>query len=692
MSDAFHFIRPEWFIALPFIGLLLTLIVRRSKKNNSGWEAVCDPELLAFQLAQQSENNKKPEAKPFQLLHWTVPLLFVIATIALAGPSWEKKEQPVFQQGNALVIILDLSLSMNAKDIKPSRLERAKLKLIDILKQKKEGQTALIAFAGDAHTVSPLTIDNKTIMSLLPALDSAIMPLSGTHLIDALSTAKELFKNAGFAQGDILLITDGIDPSQQNKLEKNITTLRKQGYHFSIIGVGSQTGSPIPLPQKGGFVKDQSGQIVLSKLSPEPLKTLVKLGNGNYHKLSLDDSDFKAIIEHNLRIDKQAIEQNDHLEQWVDAGAYLTLVLIPFALLGFRKGLLSIMLIVFLAPYLSMEPAYADEKADKQWIGQFNQKLSNGWDKFWSTPDQKGQKAFDSKNYQQAAQSFSNKNWKASAQYRAGEFAQALEQYSQSDDAKSLYNKGNTLANMQKFQDAADAYEQAIKKQPEFDSASKNLDYMKEIIAQQQKQQQQKNSDKNQDQSDKQSENQQQEQQNSTDDASKGNESDSKDSEKNNSDKSDSEGSEANKKDEENSQSESPESDAQKEENESDEAESNESQSNEPQSNKPKSPEDYQQKNARQDETDKDAEQQAQAEPVAEEETDNKDEDEQSGTEETPSDILSQLNQEEQQSLKQWLQRIPDNPGKLLKVKFRNNTLLKQRQADTETQYEGDPW
>ncbi|MCN4143818.1 MAG: VWA domain-containing protein [Thiohalomonas sp.] len=682
MSDAFHFIRPEWFIALPFIALLLILMAKRSKKNNSGWEAVCDPELLAFQLAQQSADNKKPGAKSFQLLHWTIPFLFLIATIALAGPSWEKKEQPVFQQGNALIIILDLSFSMNAKDIKPSRLERAKLKLIDILKQKKEGQTALIAFAGDAHTVSPLTIDNKTIMSLLPALDSAIMPLSGTHLIDALSTAKELFKNAGFAQGDILLITDGIDPSQQNKLEKNIKTLRKQGYHFSIIGVGSQTGSPIPL-QKGGFLKDQSGQIVLSKLSPEPLKTLVKLGNGNYHKLSLDDSDFKAIIKHNLRIDKQAIEQNDHLEQWVDSGAYLTLVLIPFALLSFRKGLLSIMLIVFLAPYLIMETAYADEASNKQWIGQFNQKLSNVWDKVWSTADQKGQKAFDSKNYQQAAQSFSNKNWKASAQYRAGEFEQALEQYSQSDDAKSLYNKGNTLANMEKFQDAADAYEQAIKKQPEFDSASKNLDYIKEIITQQKKQQQeQKNSDKNQDKSDKHSENQQQDQQNSTDDASKGNESDSKDSEKNNSDESDSEGSESEKTDEENSQSNSPESDVQKEKNKSDEA----------QSDKPKSPEDYQQKNAEQNQSNKDTEQQAQAKPVAENETEDKDEDEESGTEETPSDILSQLSQEEQQSLKQWLQRIPDNPGKLLKVKFRNNTLLKQRQVDTETQYEGDPW
>jgi len=680
MLDAFHFIRPEWFIALPFIALLLVLLLKRSKKNNSGWEDVCDPELLAFQLAQQSANNNRHRVKTFQLLHWTVPFLFLIATIALAGPSWEKKEQPVFQQGNALIIILDLSLSMNAKDIKPSRLERAKLKLIDILKQKKEGQTALIAFAGDAHTVSPLTIDNKTIISLLPALDSAIMPLSGSHLIDALNTAKQLFKNAGFAQGDILLITDGIDPSQQSKLENNIKTLRKQGYHFSIIGVGSQTGSPIPLPEKGGFVKDQSGQILLSRLSPEPLKTLAKLGNGNYHKLSLDDSDFKSIIDHNLRIDKQAIEQDDHLEQWVDAGAYLTLVLIPFALLSFRKGLFSIMLIIFLSPYLMMDPAYANETADKPWIGQFNQKLNSTWNKLWSTPDQKGQKAFNSQNYQQASEDFSNKNWKASAQYRAGKFEQALKQYSQSDNAGSLYNKGNTLANMQKFQQAADAYEQAIQKQPDFENAQKNLDYMKEIIAQQKQQQNQKNSDKNQENSDKKSENQQQEQKNSTDDASKGNESDSKDSQKNDSDESDSEGSESANKDEQNS--ESQEQDDQEKENES----------NASQSNEPKSPEDYQQKNTEQNESEKNSEQQAQTQPVAEEETENKDKDKQAASEDTPNDVLSQLNQEEQQSLKQWLQRIPDNPGKLLKVKFRNNTLLKQRQADTETQYEGAPW
>ncbi len=671
MLEAFHFLRPEWLFTLPFIALILLLLNRRAKKN-SGWESVCDADLLQFQLTQFGE----PERKPFHILHWTVPFLFFVGIIALAGPAWEKKEQPVFQQDNALVIILDLSLSMNAKDIKPSRLERAKLKLIDILKQKKEGQTALIAFAGDAHTVSPLTIDNKTIMSLLPALDSSIMPLAGSHLVDALNTAKQLFKNSGFTQGDILLLTDGIEQSQQSQLKKSIKNLRKQGYYFSIIGVGSQTGSPIPLPGQGGFVKDLSGQVVLSKLSPEPLTALAKLGNGQYHKLSLDDGDFIALVDKYWHNDKPAVEQDDQFEQWHDAGIYLTLLLIPFALLSFRRGLLGVMLIMFLAPYLVMEPVYANEAEQQHW----NERLSKEWNQLWTTADQQGQKAFNAQNYEKAAGSFANENWKAGAQYRAGEFARALEQYSKSTDAQSFYNKGNTLANMQKFPEAVEAYEQALKKQPEYENASKNLDYIKDLIAQQQKQKNdQKNSEQNKDKSDKQSENQQQDQKNSTDDASEGNETDSKESEKNSSDETDSEGSESGKKDDKESASKAQEQDDQSEP---------EPDSSEPESDEAKSPEDYQQKNAHKDESEQKPEQQTQADPV----TDKESEDEQQGENMTQSDVLSQLSQEEQQSLKQWLQRIPDNPGKLLKIKFRNNTLLKQRNSDTEAQYEGNPW
>ncbi|MCK5665273.1 MAG: VWA domain-containing protein, partial [Thiotrichaceae bacterium] len=178
MPDNFHFLRAEWLWSFPPLLFFLFFIVRNISYK-SYWNNVCDASLLHYQLtqAQQQQPKKWQWLGAFSFLL----LIFSIAIIALAGPSWEKKEQPVFQQDDALVVILDLSLSMNANDIKPSRLERAKHKLIDILKLKKEGQTALIAFSGDAHTVSPLTIDNKTIISLLPALTVSIMPLPGSH-------------------------------------------------------------------------------------------------------------------------------------------------------------------------------------------------------------------------------------------------------------------------------------------------------------------------------------------------------------------------------------------------------------------------------------------------------------------------------------------------------------------------------
>ncbi|MCW8929379.1 MAG: VWA domain-containing protein [Gammaproteobacteria bacterium] len=690
MLETFHFLRPEWLTAIPFVALLLFFVLKRSSKN-SGWEKICDPALLQYQLAQQD----KQSGASVYIYNWLLPFIFIIGLFALAGPTWEKKEQPVFQQGNALVIILDLSLSMNAKDLKPSRLERAKLKLIDILKQKKEGQTALIAFAGDAHTVSPLTIDNKTIMSLLPSLDSSIMPLTGSHLVDALTTAKQLFKNAGFTQGDVLLLSDGIDSTQQSNLKNSIKKLRQQGYRFSVIGVGSQAGSPIPIPRQGGFIKDASGQVVLTKLEAGPLINLASIGGGTYHKLSLDDSDFQALLD--SPVDKNnTMDEDKQLEQWVDAGAYFTLLLIPLALFSFRKGLLNVTLCLLLASSFVTEPSYANEEQQSQNNQDVNNTTQTNtgkpwserlWSKnMWTTADQKGQKAFNAQDYQTAAKNFSDNNWKASANYRAGNYEKALEQYAQSNDAKSLYNKGNTLANMNKFQEAIDSYEQAIKYASESrqttnptqnsnikENAQKNLDYLKELLAQQQQQSSDKNSDQKNDDSKEKSENQKQEQENSSDDASKGNESSSDESEQKDSEESESEGAESGEKQEESSdsenQSESQEQDSPNEDNEPqpEEAQATEDQNEETPKDEPK--------------------QSAQSEPMEE------DKSEQDNAESTQNDVLSQLTQEEQQSLKQWLQRIPDNPGELLRIKFRNNTLLKQRKSGTsDTQYEGNPW
>jgi len=692
MFETFHFLRPEWLIALPFAVILLIILLKRSNKS-SGWENVCDPALLQYQMAQQPEKK----SGSLHLLSWTVPFIFLISIFALAGPAWEKKEQPVFQQGNALVIILDLSLSMNAGDIKPSRLERAKLKLIDILKQKKEGQTALIAFAGDAHTVSPLTIDNKTIMSLLPALDSSIMPLAGSHLSDALTTARELLINAGFARGDILLLSDGIDPSQQRNLQNSIKNLHQQGYRFSVIGIGTQAGSPIPIPGQGGFMKDQSGQVILSKLVSAPLKKLAAIGGGSYNKLSLDDSDFHDLLVQKVNPDNDRIDQDKLLEQWLDTGSYFTLLLIPLALSGFRKGLFSVVLCLFAAASFFTEPVYA-EAGSEAVIAQLssNDKLKKYWKNLWSTTDQQGQKSFDAKDYQAAASSFSDNSWKASANYRAGNFEQALQQYTQSDTADSLYNKGNTLANMNKLQEAIKAYEEALEKAPEANtmikkSANQNLEYLKELLAQQEKQSSEKDSDQQQDDSEQQSEDQEKDQKNSSDDASKSNESNSDDSEQKDSENSTSEGAESGEKQEESSDSENESDTQEQEQNSQNEDKPSDEPDSPDKSKSPDEPKSADESNPVEDKKEQNPQeesmQQAQSEPIEQDEANHE------NANNTQKDVLSQLSQEEQQSLKQWLQRIPDNPGELLRIKFRNNTLLKQREPEAaDARYEGNPW
>lgn len=699
MFETFHFLRPDWLWAIIPVSLLLFFSIK-SIKHSSAWDEVCDAPLLQYQLSQQQHNSKKST----RLLRWLIPfsflmLLFSFTLIALAGPSWEKKDQPVFQQEDALVIVLDLSLSMNAEDIKPSRLERAKLKLTDILKQKKEGQTALVAFAGDAHVVSPLTIDNKTIISLLPALDITIMPLSGSHINDALSSAAELLKNSGFMHGDILLMTDGIDEQHLKKVRKKINSLRNQGYNLSIIGIGSRAGSPIPMPGSGGFIKDSSGQVVLSKLNTAPLKELARLGGGSYHTLSLDDSDFESLLDKGFSNNKQLTEQDrqdnyqekEH-EQWVDAGAYITLLILPLALLVFRKGLLSISLLFLVTSSFFMEPAIAQAVSDtpdsdaalpeaalpeaaEPATAAFTQFTQNkSWKNLWSTADQQGQKAFNNKNYTTAAEQFNNSHWKAGSYYRAGKFEQAIEQYEQLDDADSLFNKGNSLAHLQQYEQAIQSYDDALEKDPDLSDAIKNRDAIKEFLEQQKQQseqqkQQESDSSKDENKDKEQQQNKEQDAQQENSDQQENDQSKQQE-QQNNSENNDSE----------------QDSEQSPEQNSDQNSEQQDAQNN--QSEQPDEAADEKQEQSQQQQAEDEAEEK---DPHQAEQQQVEKSDAEAG-ENTADDVLSQLSQEQQQSLKQWLQRIPDNPGELLRIKFRNNSLNKQRQQNTPEQYEGNPW
>ncbi len=180
MSE-FHFLRPWWFLALlPVIGLLVALW--RSRAGGSAWRAVLDPQLLERLWLE-------PPGRVSRLPLWLLGLGWLLAVLALAGPVWERQPEPVWQTQSSRILILDLSTSMNAADLAPSRLERARFKILDILARSREGRTGLVVFAGEPHTVAPLTDDGDTIVNLLSALSTEIVPVPGDAGAPALQLA-----------------------------------------------------------------------------------------------------------------------------------------------------------------------------------------------------------------------------------------------------------------------------------------------------------------------------------------------------------------------------------------------------------------------------------------------------------------------------------------------------------------------
>ena len=449
----FHFIRPYWLLTL-IPAVILTVLMVRHKLNQGNWSKVCDVELLPFILQQKATQKKQ----------WALSVTAfsaLLTIIALAGPTWERLPAPVFRNDAALVIALDLSRSMDASDIKPSRLSRARFKIADILKQRKDGQTALLVYAGDAFVVTPLTEDTETITSQLSALKTEIMPSQGSNTPLALQKAVELLKQSGLQTGEILLVTDGVD------YEHTIDSVESlAAYKLSILGVGTTEGAPIKA-FNGGFVKDRQGNIVVPKLNTAELSRLSHKGDGLYQTITADDSDIEALIAHIDTPNENAGEKDNSLfiDQWDEKGPWLLLLVLPFAALNFRKGLLSFALLILL-PF--PQNSYALE-----------------WNDLWQTQDQKAQQAFDQNNYQQAAEQFDTPQWKAASQYKAKQYEQAVETLTNDESARGLYNKGNALAQSGKLKEALKAYDESLQKDASNDDAKYNKQQVEKALEKQ---------------------------------------------------------------------------------------------------------------------------------------------------------------------------------------------------------------
>ncbi|WP_020483986.1 vWA domain-containing protein [Methylomonas sp. MK1] len=476
----FHFLRPWWLLAVLPAALFLILLVRH-RHGRGNWSEVCDAELLPFILQdkplQQSRGNL-----------FGAGFAALLTIVALAGPTWQRLPGPAFRNDAALVIALDLSKSMDAADIKPSRIGKARYKIADLLKQRKDGQTALLVYGGDAFTVTPLTNDTATIDSQLAALTTDIMPSPGSNTGVALNAAVALLRQAGLVKGHILLVTDGADADVAEQAEHWLGD-----YRLSVLAMGTPEGAPIQL-QGAGFLKDSNGAIVVAKLDEAALSTLAQHGRGIYQPVTANDADVENLgrLFNSADTGGENLDSNLLLQQWDEKGPWLLLLVLPWAALQFRKGLLLALLCLLPLP----KNSYALD-----------------WQSLWQTPDQRAKQAFEQQQYQQAAEQFDNPDWRAAAQYKAGQYQEAAETLKNTQSAEGHYNRGNALAKAGQLQEAVQAYQQALQLDPKHQDAKYNKELVEKKLKEQEQQNQQDQNQQDEQKQDKQKSSDQQQKQ-----------------------------------------------------------------------------------------------------------------------------------------------------------------------------------
>ncbi len=599
MLAEFHFLRPEWLLGIPAI-VVLAVVLARGRLGAGSWQQVIDKALLPHVLSRAPRGGSDPR-------WWLASLVGVLACTALAGPTWQRIEQPVFRADEALVIAFDLSRSMDAQDVAPSRLARAKLKVLDILERRSSGQTALVVYSANAFTVTPLTTDTDTIASLVNSLSTDIMPSRGSYPEVAINKGQQLLEQAGAMYGEVLLITDGGSSPAASERARD---LKSAGYSLSILGVGTVEGAPIPR-QSGGFVTDNRGRIAVPRLEVSGLRALAGAGGGRYATITPGNRDLDRLLTGEIAgAGRAAGDDALATDRWREEGPWIVLLLLPLAALAFRRGWVLVALIV-VVPF--PQAAHADT-----------------WSDLWFNKNQQAERALEDGKPSAAADLFENRDWEAVARYRAASYADSAALLAERDDPRSLYNLGNALAMQGKFDGAIDAYQRVLDREPDNEDARYNLELVEKAKEQQEQEQQAQGDD----------------QQSTENPGGEGEQSDQQ-------------------------------SDQQQAGNEGEPSESEEG-----------------------DPTDRGDQEMSEADMQAlQEELQRAAEEAQDGEEvqQLSAAELAELRrqQEEEQALEQWLRRIPDDPGGLLRTKFRHQYKRSGKDQDGNNVWpdnEVQPW
>lgn len=461
IPSGFHFLRPEWLLALIPAALVAVLAWRRLGAGGDVWARLVDAHLLRHLALSESGGARR----------WPVAVLLAgwgLATLAMAGPAWQKLPTPAVERRDPTVMVVSLAQSMNATDQSPTRIAAVRHKMEDVLQRMQGGQVGLIIFADAPFVAAPLTEDARVVGQMLPELSTSLMPVLDNRPDLAIARAVDLLRGAEAPAGRILLLSDGPGDAPEKTIAA-AGAAAKAGFPVSVIGIGSTAGSTLrafdgtPIPGKGGAE-------IITRMDAAALARIAAAGGGAFTPLAADGSDLDRVLVRGAARpgDDFMARQGLTVDQWADMGPWLLLALLLMAPLAFRRGWIAVVLLAALAGSLpGAGRAIAGEAQDD-------------WRNLWQTPDQQGGAAFSDGAFKDAAQRFADPAWRASALYRAGDYAAAAEAFAAVPGAD--YNRGNALARAGRLEDALAAYDAALKADPGNSDAVYNRSLVRRLI------------------------------------------------------------------------------------------------------------------------------------------------------------------------------------------------------------------
>lgn len=446
----FHFLRPQFLWGFAGVVLILGLGLLNVRENAS-WKKHIAPHLRPYVISKGSNTVKV-------VMQFLQALALSSAVLGLAGPTWKKVQLPGQILETPMVILLDLSQSMMAEDIQPSRLERAKFKINDLLDEKPGARIALVGYAGTAHTIVPLTRDYKIMKNHIETLSPKVMPFRGSDLESALVLADTLM-NITTAPGSVIIFSDDFVSSDFDVIQ-NFTSQTQ--HTVGIMPMNTPGGADVPAYNGRGYLHDD-GAVVHSTLTTAVLSQINGLEKATIHQMTLDNSDVELIakdVRAHLKFTEAPAEKKD---EWNDVGILFAAPTALLMLMWFRRGWVVFSIVIVMSS--CHNPNKVDDFTD-----------------LWFTRDYQGQKKSNAGDFEQAAALYQDPLRKGVAYFKAGNYDGAIKAFSKDTSAMGAYNLGLAYYQSGDLAAAQLAFGEATKLDPQNEAARANYDKLEKVL------------------------------------------------------------------------------------------------------------------------------------------------------------------------------------------------------------------